>query len=134
VFVRNEGAVEFVDVEWERFVDVASDARVGVAVIEGWLLSVAGCGSDVGVSVEDLAAGTELLVLLDGFIGVEVVLGFSFLVDDGLFTFDLGIVCSDEVLGVEVEVRIVLLADPSLSRPQSMTRYTINRTDIRCLQ
>jgi hypothetical protein len=42
VFVRNEGAVEFVDVEWERFVDVASAARVGVAVIEGWLPSVAG--------------------------------------------------------------------------------------------
>jgi hypothetical protein len=83
--------------------------------------------------VEDLGAGTELLVLLDGFMGVEVVLGFSFLVDDGLFTSEHGIVCSDGVLGVEVDVRIVLLVDLSLSRPQSMTRYTINRTEHKML-
>lgn len=73
-----------------------------------------------------MVPGTELLVLLAGFILAEVVLGSSFVVvvDDRLFTSDLDIVWSDGVLGVEVE--IVLLVDLSLSRPQSMTRYTIN--------
>ncbi len=75
--------------------------------------------------------GIELLVLLDGFIPIEFVLGSSFVIRDPLFTSDLDIVLFDGVL--EVEVEIVLLVDLSLSRPQSMTRYTINRTEHKML-